>query len=261
MPNAGPSEALPLPFYPVGALLDAQGEDRCRLDATTIVLWGVILDGPQDCQDRCRRSLSDEESARADRFIRDEDRQRYIFAHGCLRLLLGRCLNVEPGAVTFQLGPSGKPVLCHTTHGSDLSFNLSHAHGRALIAIAQGREVGVDLERIRPDIAVEKLSTRYFSPGEQTMIMQSAQEERPARFFRYWVAKEAVLKAQGVGLRSLSQCEVLLAADGAGAEVLAPADSLRRDSWTIRFLSCGEGWDGAVAAQGKDWTARGGLVR
>ncbi len=261
MTDAGSSEVLPLPFHPVEAVLDVQGKDLCSLDATTIALWGVILDGPQGCQARCLRFLSDEESARADRFIRDEDRQRYIFAHGCLRLLLGRCLNVEPGAVMFQLGPAGKPVLCHTTHGSDLSFNLSHAHGRALIAIAQGREVGVDLERIRPDVAVEKLSTRYFAPGEQIAIMQSAQEQRSARFFRYWVAKEAVLKAQGVGLRSLSQCEVLLAADGAGAEVLASADLLRRDSWTIRFLSCGEGWDGAVAAQGKDWIARYGLVR
>lgn len=261
MPNAGSSEALPLPFHPVDAVLDARGNDLCRLDATTIALWGVSLDGPQACQDRCRLVLSDEERARAGRFIRDEDRHRYIFAHGCLRLLLGHYLNVEPGAVTLQLDPAGKPVLCHTTHGSDLSFNLSHAHGLALIAIAQGREVGIDLERIRPDVEVEKLSHRYFAPLEQAMIMESAQEQRPARFFRYWVAKEAVLKAQGVGLRSLSQCEVLLAADGAEAEVLAPADSLRRDSWTIRFLSCGDGWDGAVAAQGKDWTARGGLVR
>lgn len=261
MTDAGSSEVLPLPFHPVEAVLDVQGKDLCRLDATTIVLWGLILDGPQGCQDRCRRFLSDEESARADRFIRDEDRQRYIFARGCLRLLLGRYLNVEPGIVALQVGPAGKPALCKTTHGSDLSFNLSHAHGRALIAIAQGREVGVDLERIRPDVEVEKLSNRYFAPVEQTAIMQSAQEERPARFFRYWVAKEAVLKAQGVGLRSLSQCKVLLAADGAGAEVLAPADSLRRDSWTICFLSCGAGWDGAVAAQGRDWTACCGLVR
>ena len=261
MTDAGSSEALPLSFYPVGTILDAQGKDLGRLDGTTIALWGVMLDGPQACQDRCRSFLSDEESTRANRFIRDEDRRRYIVARGCLRLLLGYYLNVEPGAVTFQLGPAGKPALCERTYGNALSFNLSHAQGRALIAIAQGREVGVDLERIRPDVAVEKLSTRYFSPGEQTTIMQSAQEARPARFFRYWVAKEAVLKGQGVGLRSLSQCEVLLAEDGAEAEVLAPADSLGRDSWTIRFLLCGDGWDGAAAAQGKDWTACCGLVR
>jgi 4'-phosphopantetheinyl transferase len=261
MTVVGSSEALPLPFHPVEAVLDAQGKDLRRLDATTIALWGLILDGPQGCQDRCRRYLSDEERARADRFVREEDRQRYMFARGCLRVLLGYYLNVEPGVVAFQLGPAGKPVLCETTHGSNVSFNLSHAHGRALIAIAKGQEVGVDLERIRPDVAVEKLSNRYFAPVEQATIMQAAQEQRPALFFRYWVAKESVLKAQGVGLRSLSQCEILLAADGAGAEVLAPAGSLRRESWTIRFLSCGEGWDGAVAAQGKDWAARCGLLR
>ncbi len=261
MPNVGSSEALPLPIDPVDTVLDVQGNALCGLDATTIALWGVSLDGPQACQEHCRRLLSDEERARAGRFIRDEDRHRYIFAHGCLRLLLGHYLNIEPDAVTLQRGPAGKPALCHTRHGSDIFFNLSHAHGVALIAIAQGREVGVDLERVRSDVAVEKLSTRYFSPGEQIMLRQSGQAERPARFFRYWVAKEAVLKAQGVGLRSLSQCEVFLAADGAGAEVLAPADAFRRDSWTIRFLACGAGWDGAVAAQGKDWTARGGVVR
>lgn len=261
MTAVGSSEALPLAFHPVEVVLDAHGKDFRSREAGTISLWGVMLEGPQTCENRCWSYLSDEERVRADRFIRGEDRRRYLLAHGCLRRLLGRYLNVEPSAVTFQLGQAGKPALCSATHGSDLSFNLSHAQGRALIAIAEGREVGVDLERVRSDVEVEKLSRRYFSPGEQTMIMQLAQGQRSAQFFRYWVAKEAVLKAQGVGLRSLSQCEVVLSADGAGAEVLAPAGSLRQDSWTIRFLSCGEGWDGAVAAQGKDWTVCCGPVR
>jgi 4'-phosphopantetheinyl transferase len=261
MTAAGSSEALPLPFHPVEAVLDAHGKDLRSLDATTIAVWGVTLDGPQGCRDRCQQYLSDEERARADRCIRDEDRQRYIFAHGSLRVLLGRYLNVEPGVVRYQQGLAGKPVLCEKTHGSDVTFNLSHAHGRALIAIVQGQEIGVDLERIRQDVEAEKLSKRYFAPAEQATIMQSAQAQRSAMFLRYWVAKEAVLKAQGVGLRALSQCEVLMAADGAGAEVLGPAGSLHRDSWTIRFLSCGEAWEAAVAAQGKDWAVRCGLVR
>src|SRR5206468_5780573 len=84
-------------------------------------------------------------------------------------------------------------------------------------------------------------------------IMQLTQGQRAARFFRYWVAKEAVLKAQSIGLRALSQCEVLMAADGVGAEVLVPVGSPLHDNWRVRFLPCGEGWEAAVAAQGVGW--------
>jgi 4'-phosphopantetheinyl transferase len=123
-----------------------------------------------------------------------------------------------------------------------------------------GQEVGVDLERIRPDIDVVKLSERYFAPSEHTRVMQADQEQRAERFFRYWVSKEAVLKAQGVGLQALSQCVVLLGADGAGAEIQVPEGSRLQDDWTVRLLSCGEGWEAAVAAQGKDWVVQCGAA-
>jgi 4'-phosphopantetheinyl transferase len=135
---------------------------------------------------------------------------------------------------------------------------MSHAHGRALIAVSKGREVGVDLERIRSNIKVVKLSERYFAPSEQATIMQLAQEQRAARFFRYWVAKEAVLKAQGIGLRALSQCEIIMGVDGVGAEVLVPAGSPLQNNWRVRLLSCDEGWEAAVAAQGVNWVVQCG---
>ena len=81
-----------------------------------------------------------------------------------------------------------------------------------------------------------------------------------ARFFRFWVSKEAVLKAQGIGLQALSQCEILLGADGVGAEVVVPVGSPLQNNWRVRFLSCGEGWEAAVAAQGLDWIAQCGLL-
>jgi 4'-phosphopantetheinyl transferase len=156
---------------------------------------------------------------------------------------------------------AGKPSLVRVRKDQPtISFNMSHAHGRALIAVTKGQEIGVDLERVRSDIDVAKLSQRYFASSEHAVIMQLTQEQRATRFFRYWVAKEAVLKAQGVGLRALSQCEVVMSADGIGAEVLVPAGFPLHDDWRIRFLSCGEGWEAAVAAQGVDWVAQCGLA-
>src|SRR6185295_18438096 len=121
-------------------------------------------------------------------------------------------------------------------------------------------EVGVDLERVRSDVEVAKLSQRYFAPSEHATIMRLTEEQRAARFFRYWVAKEAVLKAEGIGLRALSQCEILMSADGIDAEVQVPAGFPLQNNWRIGFLSCGEGWEAAVAAQGVDWVAQCGLA-
>ena len=123
----------------------------------------------------------------------------------------------------------------------------------------KGQEVGVDLELIRRTYRL-RTSERYFAPSEHAAIMQSTQVQRAARFFRYWVAKEAVLKAQGIGLQALNQCEILLGADGVTAEVLVPVGSRLQDNWRIRLLSCGEGWEAAVAARGVDWVVQCGLA-
>jgi 4'-phosphopantetheinyl transferase len=224
------------------------------MEDRTIHVWGFSLDGSLSFVEQCRSWLSEDERGRAARFIRQQDQLRFVLAHGGLRAVLARYTGLDPSALTFQLGSTGKPAfLDGRAPQHPLRFNMSHAHGRALIAVSKGQEVGVDLERIRSDVEVAKLSERYFAPSEHATIMQSTQEQRAARFFRYWVAKEAVLKAQGIGLRALSQCEVLMAADGVGAEVLVPVGSPLQDNWRVRLLSCGEGWAAAVAAKGVDW--------
>ncbi len=224
------------------------------IEDRTIHAWGFSLDGSPSFVAQCRSWLNEDERGRAARFIRQQDQVRFVLVHGGLRALLSRYLGVGPDAVEMYRSKSGKPSLKNELQGQPvITFNMSHAHGRALIAVSKGQEVGVDLERIRSDVEVAKLSERYFTTSEHATIMQLTQEQRAARFFRYWVAKEAVLKAQGIGLRALSQCEILMAADGVGAEVHVPVGSPLQDNWRIRFLSCGEGWEAAVAAQGMDW--------
>ena len=228
----------------------------------TIHVWGFSLDGSLSFVEQCRSWLSEDERGRAARFIRQQDHVQFVLGHGGLRAVLSRYLGIGPDVVELYRNEGGKPSLRSELGGQPaITFNMSHAHGRTLIAVSKGQEVGVDLERIRSDIEVAKLSERYFAPSEYATIMQLTQEQRAARFFRYWVAKEAVLKAQGIGLRALSQCEILLGADGVGAEVLVPVGSPLQDNWRVRLLSCDEGWEAAVAAQGMDWVAQCGLVR
>jgi 4'-phosphopantetheinyl transferase len=248
-------------FQSIEHLTGIKWQGPTGLELKAVHLWGIELDGSLRCLERCAQWLDKEEQHRAARLVREEDRQRYVLAHGGLRAVISRYLGIGPDVVELYRSEAGKPAVRSELGGQPaIKFNMSHAHGRTLIAVSMGQEVGVDLERIRSDVEVVNLSERYFAPSEHAVIMQLTQEQRAARFFRYWVAKEAVLKAQGIGLRALSQCEILLGADGVGAEVLVPVGSPLRNNWRIRLLSCGEGWEGAVAAYGVDWVAQCGLA-
>jgi 4'-phosphopantetheinyl transferase len=256
-----PDVGEPVMTFPsIELIATAGGAGPITMEDRTVHVWGFSLGGTSSFMEQCRSWLSEDEWGKATRCVRRQDQIRYVLAHGGLRAVLSRYLGVGPDVVALDRSEVGKPFVRNERRGqSAITFNMSHAHGRMLVAVSQGQEVGVDLELIRSETEVAKLSERYFTPSEHATIMQLTQEERAARFFRYWVSKEAVLKAQGIGLRALSQCEVLFGVDGVGAEVVVPAGSPLKNNWGVRLLSCGTGWEAAVAAQGKDWVVQCGL--
>ena len=129
--------------------------------------------------------------------------------------MLSRYLDVNPDVIALDRSATGKPFLNKERRDrSSVTFNLSHAHDRALIAVSKGQEVGVDLEFVRADVEVANLSERFFSPSEHAAIMQATEERRAMRFFRYWVAKEALLKAQGIGLGDCPTARLFLRRTG-----------------------------------------------
>ena len=244
------NHSVVISFQSIACLAEITRQDHIHLEPNTIHLWGVTLDGSDPCLAQCREWLDERERDRAARLVRAEDRERYVFAHGGLRAVLSRYLGVGPDVVGFDHGKSGKPMLAKELRDpSAITFNLSHAHGRALIAVSRAQEIGVDLEPVRSEVPVENLSRRFFSHSEHTMIMQSAPEQRAAIFFRYWVAKEAVLKAQGIGLRGLAGCEIMFGTDGVGKDVPVRASSHLQDRVQVRLLHCGNVWEAAVAAR------------
>lgn len=203
--------------------------------------------------------LDEVERHRAVRFIREQDRQHYVLAHGGLRAILSRYLELSPRVVSLARAETGKPFVTRDPQKhSGITFNVSHSHNRALIAISKAQEVGVDLESVRPEVEVAKLSERYFTPAEHTVLMQATEDQRAVIFFRYWVAKEAVLKARGIGLRGLSDCEVVLGPDALNGNARIRLESQSARSLQVRLLSCGEGWEAAVAAKNLDVVRQGG---
>lgn len=225
------------------------------LAARTVHLWGFALDGASSTIALCREWLSLEERGRAGRCVRLEDGHRYVLARGCLRAVLARYIGLEPSALIFQSGAAGKPALAGLPAGvASIQFNLSHSHGRLLIAVARQQDVGVDLEWIRDDADVARLAQRFYSPSECEGVMASPVSAQAARFFRYWAAKEAFLKCKGVGLQfPLDRCEVALLPDGLAAAVNWTPVSGSVEQGLVRFLALDEGWVGAVTAQGDAW--------
>lgn len=242
-------------FFPVRELFKVPGVCCRSLPVSTVDLWPVTLAGEEAEYGRCLDWLDQQERERAARFLRRQDRERYVLAHGGLRFILGLYLGLPPARIEFSSTSTGKPTLAglRPEHAA-MTFNLSHAHGNAMIAIAQGREIGVDLEMIREDVEALKLAERFFSNREQQYLRSTRPESRGREFFHYWVAKEAVLKAEGVGLASLQACEIDWSSGSDRDGVPVQLEGRSQLPWVVRTLDCGPGWVGAVAAQGSDWT-------
>jgi 4'-phosphopantetheinyl transferase len=194
--------------------------------------------------------LSEEERARASRFAFPIDRIRYVAAHGQLRQVLAAYLGRSPADLAFDLGPQGKPRLAGS---SELSFNLSHSGDLGLLAVAWGREVGVDTEAIRPVPDLDDLVARCFSGSERSALASLPEELRLTAFFDGWTRKEAFLKALGAGLsRPLQSFDVSLL-PGQPARLLSlDGDPAASRAFALRALRPGSGFVGAVAVQGPE---------
>jgi 4'-phosphopantetheinyl transferase len=129
-------------------------------------VWRASLDCEPSIFANLEAALSNDEIVRASRFRFRHDRNRFVAGHGILRTLLGSYLNKPPASLNFKYGPWGKPALQIEDLGMPAEFNLSHSHGLAVYAFAFGRQVGIDLEPIRPEFSGGEIADRYFSSRE-----------------------------------------------------------------------------------------------
>jgi 4'-phosphopantetheinyl transferase len=98
------------------------------------------------------------------------------------------------------LGSRGKPALAIDRGDIDLRYNFSHTRGLALYAIACGREVRVDIERIRIALGLDQLEATVSSTRERAVLAATEPDWRHAYFFGTWTRKEAFVKAVYQGL-------------------------------------------------------------
>jgi len=169
------------------------------IEKGTVHLWAWDFNCSKEELDHHMTLLSPEEHARLQRLRFDGDRFRYAVSHAVLRLVLGRYLGVEPTLVAFTRNKFGKPDLTATlATTSKLSFNLSHTNRIALLAIAADLKVGVDVEELRH--VETEIVERHFSGRERRELADLTGEQWLEGFYNCWTRKEAILKAEGIGL-------------------------------------------------------------
>jgi 4'-phosphopantetheinyl transferase len=141
--------------------------------------------------------LHESERARAFEIGAELRRGRFVSGRATLRRILARYVALGPADVRFDYDWYGKPRLAHTR---DVEFNLSHSGTRALLAVARGTVVGVDIEHIREGRRHEAIMERFFSAREQGEVLRLPPERRAEGFYLAWVAREALVKALGRGV-------------------------------------------------------------
>jgi 4'-phosphopantetheinyl transferase len=224
-----------------------------RLKSGEAHVWLGALDVPPERLRELRTVLNGDEVARADRFLQAHDRVHSAAARGHLRMLLGRYLGVAPKSVELQFNSFGKPSLAGPFAAGDLRFNVSHSHGLVLFAFARGRELGVDIEKIRPDFATTEIAERFFSAAESGRLRALAPELQPRAFFECWTRKEAYIKARGDGLsRRLDTFEVAFG-PGLAPAILAVTDEPDAPArWAVHDVQPPDGYCGALMVERPD---------
>jgi 4'-phosphopantetheinyl transferase len=169
------------------------------LPADAVHVWQVDLRVSSDRVQRLAATLAPDEQARAARFRFPEHRERFIVAHGALRDILSRYLDLPADHLTFSTTPHGKPALTVPDHAW-LQFNLSHSSDLALIAVIRNHPIGIDVEYINPPDNFPRLIEQYFSENENAAFLALPESKRAAAFFAGWTRKEAYVKALGTGV-------------------------------------------------------------
>lgn len=141
--------------------------------------------------------LSEEERARAARFLRHEDAIRFGSTRAALRELLARLLGATAHAVRFAKDANGRP---HLADPVSLDFNVSHTGGHGLIAVSPLRRVGVDIEQHRVGFDWRSIASLTLAPSEVAWLESQDAAEQSRAFYDAWSAKEALVKTTGSGI-------------------------------------------------------------
>lgn len=178
------------------------------IDPGRVLVRWTATERVEQVDPHLERDLRPDDARRAAEFGSVAARVAFTVGRRLRDDVLSRTLGIEAGALRFAVGTRGKPCLTEPA-GAGLAFNVSHSHGVVALAVARTRDLGLDVEAVRPLPAVARLAHRFLAPAERDAVMSRDDADRARTFLIVWTRKEAWLKATGRGLSvRLSAVEV-----------------------------------------------------
>jgi 4'-phosphopantetheinyl transferase len=218
------------------------------LSDSEIHLWRSFTQTFESRGKELEMLLSGEELDRVERFYFQKDRIRFIVAHGILKMIVGRYLNMAPCLVSFRSGFNGKPELPGYCDSEAFSFNISHSYDLTIFAFSKFRSLGVDVEHIRHKPDFYEIADYYFHPKERAALQRLSLCNRKKAFFEYWTRKEAFVKATGEGLsRPLDSFFISIGSEKKDGILSVGGDGIRAANWNLLTFRPAQGYAGAVA--------------
>ena len=163
---------------------------RRLMDEHVCDVWVADLAVSQPALDAL---LDDVELARADSFLRADDRDRFVVGAALIKLAVAHGTDLPAAAIHVDR----QCPTCGKSHGQPrvLAFDVhvSVAHSGSLVAIAATRAgpVGIDVER----------RVAHRTKPVERVVTAAEPVSHPDDLLTYWCRKESAVKATGDGLR------------------------------------------------------------
>lgn len=220
------------------------------LDPGHVHVWRISFTDARAERATLAATLTEDERARAGRFLRDRDRDAFTITRGALRALLARYTGHPLDAIELGFRARGKPYLT-TPPGEPVRFNVSHSGDHALLAFARGRELGVDIEQRRPLSDLLPLARLSFSPAEYATLCALPSHDHPTAFYTCWSRKEAFIKATGEGISQLNDFDVTLRPDQPAQILRVAGPPSEHARWSLTDLPAIPDYAAAIVVEGQ----------
>lgn len=179
-------------------IIESRIQPIATVDDVSVVHVGLT---PDEVQEEHALSWLDElELRRWRRYQVDRARREFALCRAALRYLLCQKLGCDNSELSIAVGDYGKPDALMDGKPVSINFNVSHSDPHGLIAVSRGGHVGIDVEAGFRERDFDGISEMVFGPNERAEVKSVKGTEKARRFFRYWVLKEALVKAIGTGL-------------------------------------------------------------